>query len=69
MNTQSNSVSSNKEKQPPILKFNKKAINIMELWTKTAGDFKRILNLSIEHERKSDKLETFTNNILENMAK
>ena len=34
----------------------------MNLWTKTAEDYKQILYLGIDHKRKSDKLETFINN-------
>lgn len=36
----------------------------MNLWTKTAEDYKQILYLGIDHKRKSDKLETFINNFL-----
>ena len=39
----------------------------MDLWTKTAEEFKLIVNLSIEHKLTSNKLEIFTNIFSKNM--
>ena len=47
-----------------ILKVNKNVTKSTELWTKTAERYKRILNIGIDHKRKSDKLETVINNFV-----
>ena len=55
----SNPASSIKQKESPIARVNRKETQNMDLWTKTAEDFKQILNLSIWHKHKSSKIETF----------